>query len=241
MCYNQNTRLLSKKNPEIVKDVDRVVVDKTMYELMDTKKINKPTLKINYKEQSTYLHSRYNPQREAENIAIENYLPEIENYIIFGLGFGYHVEELMKLSRHANFYIIETNITVFKKALEHVDLKNIITSDRVKLYLTDDFVDINKILKELSSLQHMTIVAHHTFLKIMPESLVQIKYLLEELKMQENSTKIFSLFMEDNFKYNIKNHNNNVDVLFEKFKNMPLFIVAAGPSLDENIQELAKV
>src|SRR5699024_10645670 len=105
---NNNINLLKQNYPNIYKNIIKTTPNKNTYEIIKTK-TNQSTLKIKDKDKSYFLHSKYNPSREAENIARENYEESIENYIIFGLGFGYHVERLMAMAPSANFYIIETN------------------------------------------------------------------------------------------------------------------------------------
>jgi len=67
-----------------------------------------------------YLHSIYNPSKEAHAYA-ENHESVIQsksNILIFGLGFGYHVEEVAKIANkaHKNYtiYVIEPNAELVK-------------------------------------------------------------------------------------------------------------------------------
>jgi len=59
--------------------------------------------------------------------------------------------------------------------------------------------------------------------------------------MKQYSAEAFSDILDKNFKENINNFDGSVDDLFGKFKNKPLYLVSAGPSLDQNIHELSKV
>lgn len=211
-----------------------------MYEVIETK-IGTPTMRISMEDKSIYLHSRYNPIKEAINIAEENYGSEIKNYVIFGLGFGYHVLELIKMASNSNFYIIETNEDIYKLACKNVDLSNMTSNSKVKLYVTEDISKIKNILKNLIELEHTKIVIHTPSLNVMSEKLIDIKYLLEELKMLKNSAKDYSSIMEENFSFNIRKYDENVDILFNKFQYIPLYIVSAGPSLDKNIKELSNI
>lgn len=239
MFYRDNIKLLEEKYPLIYKSILKINPNKKIYEIIKSK-TNPLTLKINQNNKTFFLHSKYNPNREAVNIAEENYDESIKNYIIFGLGFGYHVEQLMLMAPNANFYIIETNKEVFKLALENVDLSNIINSNRVHLYVSDDISEIGQILKDVLSLDDIKIVLHNVSLKLMPDNLMDIKYLLEEYKMKEFSIERFAPLLNENFNSNIKNYDENVDILFNRFKNIPLYIISAGPSLDKNIKELKK-
>lgn len=239
MYYENNINLLKKNYPDVYKNIIKIIPNKNIYEIIETK-TNQSTVKINQEDKSYFLHSKYNPKREAKNIAEENYEESIENYIIFGLGFGYHVEELMSMAPNSNFYIIETNKEIFRLALENIDLSNIIRNSRAKLFITDDIVEINEILKEVLIKENIKIVLHNPSFKTMSENLLELKYLLEEFKMKEDSVEKFAPTLNENFKSNIKNYDDNVDILFNKYNNIPLYIISAGPSLDKNIKELKK-
>lgn len=240
MYYENNIKLLKKNYNQIYKDIIKIIPNKNFYEVIKTK-TNQLTLQIIKENKSIYLHSKYNPTREAKNIAEENYDLNVQNYIIFGLGFGYHVEQLMKIAPNANFYILETNKEIFRLAVDNVDLTSIIDNNRIHLYVSDDIPQISKIFNNILLLDDMKIVLHNTFLKIIPNHLLEIKHLLEEFKMKEKSVEKFTPLLEQNFKVNIENYDKNVDILFNKFKNIPLYIISAGPSLDKNIKELKKV
>src|SRR5690606_8660643 len=112
--------------------------------------------------------------------------------------------------------------------------------NRVHLYVSDDISEIGQILKDVLSLDDIKIVLHNVSLKLMPDNLMDIKYLLEEYKMKEFSIERFAPLLNENFNSNIKNYDENVDILFNRFKNIPLYIISAGPSLDKNIKELKK-
>lgn len=232
--------ILKKNYPRIYKDIIRITPNKNIYQLIETR-TNNYTLRISLNSKTIFLHSKYDPQREAVNIAQDNFNPDIDNYIVFGLGFGYHVKELIKLAPNSNFYIIETNKDIFRIALENVDLTNIIDNKRIKLYLSDNVAQINEVFKKLSILDNMKVIIHGPSLNAMSENLISVKHLLEEFKVKEASIKQYSDILEANFKENIKNYDANVDILFNRFDNIPLYIVSAGPSLDKNIDQLSKI
>ena len=49
-------------------------------------------------------------------------------------------------------------IKIFRLALENIDLSNIIRNSRAKLFVTDDIVEINEILKEVLIKEDIKIV-----------------------------------------------------------------------------------
>lgn len=239
MYYENNIKLLKKNYPVIYKNIIKIIPNKNTYEIIKIK-TNQSTIKVNQEDKSYFLHSKYNPNREAKNIAEENYDKSIKNYIVFGLGFGYHVEELITMAPNAKFHIIETNKDIFRLALDNVDLSNIIENDRIRLYVTDNMIEISEILNEVLQKNDIKIVFHNPSFRIVPNELLQLKYVLEEYKMKENTIEKFAPAWEENFKSNIKNYDVNVDILFNKYKDIPLYLISAGPSLDKNIKGLKK-
>lgn len=238
MNYSNNIKILKYNYPYIYNSVIKLSSSEEIYEIIPTKN-EQVTLKVNHEGKSIYLHSRYNPHREALNIAEENYDSKTQNYIIFGLGFGYHVQEIMSMAPDSNFYIIEPNEYVFRLALDNVDLSSIISSNRVKLFVSDDLSEMSEVLNEFILLDNTKIVIHKPSIDIMSDKFVKLKYLLEEFKIKENSIKNHVLTLEKNFESNVKNYNGNVDILFNQFIDLPLYVISAGPSLDKNIKELA--
>ena len=190
MYYKNNINLLKKNYNQIYKDIIKIIPDKNTYEVIKTK-TNQSTLQITKENKSIYLHSKYNLHREAKNIAEENYDLNVQNYIIFGLGFGYHIEELMDIAPNVNFYILETNKEIFRLAIDNVDLSNIIENDRIRLYVTDEMIKINEILSEVLTKENIKIVLHNPSFGIMPENLKELKHLLEEFRMKEKSVEKF--------------------------------------------------
>ncbi|MDR5659776.1 DUF115 domain-containing protein [Serpentinicella sp. ANB-PHB4] len=239
MRYEENIKLL-KKSPNIFREVIQTKPLNSIYEVVDTK-VGVPTVKINLENKRIYLHSKYDPYREAEKFAEENLDSSVENYIVIGMGFAYHIENLIEKAPNANFYILETNKNIFRLALDYIDLNNILNNNRVKVHLSDSALEISDILRDLLFTPKSKLIIHNPSINIMSEELRDIKYLLEEFKMLSSSVESHSLIMQENFDSNINQRSKNVDVLFNKFKDKPLYIISAGPSLDKNIKELSKI
>jgi hypothetical protein len=91
-----------------------------------------------------YLHSIYNPVKEAETFAKthENNLKVKNNILILGLGFGYHVEEVAKLvnSFHQdyNIIILEPN----KRLVEDFINTRNFEDKRIKIINTDSVKEL---------------------------------------------------------------------------------------------------
>lgn len=92
-----------------------------------------------------HLHSCYNPKKEA-SIFISKYLDQIaksKHVIVFGLGFGYHVFNLIETLEkiHGNNYkiiIIEPCLVLLSEFRQHFSLQN----NNVLIYCEQDIADL---------------------------------------------------------------------------------------------------
>jgi hypothetical protein len=95
-----------------------------------------------------HLHSIYNPQKEAEGFTLSNEkkLEETNRILIFGLGFGYHIEAIEKRLKYRypkgyEVVVIEPNQATFNNWKE---LKPVILSSRVRVVCLDTIDDYFK-------------------------------------------------------------------------------------------------
>lgn len=96
-----------------------------------------------------HLHSVYNPLKEAESFASQNKetIAQKNAVLVFGLGLGYHVNEIEVQMRKVHgeqylLWIIEPNIDVYQKALKEGLIKpsknlRISCSNEVEIFFKD--------------------------------------------------------------------------------------------------------
>jgi hypothetical protein len=239
--YEKNLIALKKYHPEVLGKIIRTPrANPGEYEIIRTKS-SYPTLRINDKGKQYYLHSKYDPIKEAEKFAEEKYEKGIHNYIVYGFGLSYHLQKLLEKDREIKLYVYEANKHIFKAAFENVDLQEILGNPKVKIVLEDERDKFARQLKEALEIDNKKLVIHLPSLQAMPEGFLEIRYLLENYRLQENTVTRHISSLEDNFKNNIQKYGKNVDVLFGQFKGIPIAIVSAGPSLDKNKSLLKEV
>lgn len=213
--------------------------------LIPTKQLNMPTIQANTGEKTILLYSKYNPNRDADAFAEEVYDEDTENYLIYGLGLGYHINSLEdRINAKGNkyhIYIIECNMDIYRLAKENINLSRILNNKNTTLFLLGGNHSDNNELNKTFEIENIKIVYHKPSLNIIPEEFINLKYLFEEYEMSKSGIIEYSDILYDNFKENINNFDDNVDTLFNKYKDTPLYLIAAGPSLDKNINVLSKV
>lgn len=137
-----------------------------------------------------HLHSIYNPQKEAEAIASKhiNGIKEKKNILVLGLGFGYHVTEIVKQAKqfHNNNFkiiVIEPNLKVTNDARE----LNLVDEDDVIIYAGEDVPSLyqdSELVDFLTS--KPTVIAHPSSFSLYQEYFKQ--FLGHEAKSDRETT-----------------------------------------------------
>ena len=115
--YKKNLALLKITQPSLAKRVELEPLQKIVKVVMS--KDGNPIPKIG----SISLHSTYNPFKEASDSLLNFHFNNIYQPVIYGLGFGYHVLEVLKRTRHKGILVIEPLMAIFQEFLYSVDIK----------------------------------------------------------------------------------------------------------------------
>lgn len=94
------------------------------------------TCKINVNGKWKYMYSKYRPVKKINNIRTNS------NYIIFGLGLGYELKQIVENSSGL-IYVIEKDKTFYELIKEFNILDEFTNSDRVILCFGDNYKQIN--------------------------------------------------------------------------------------------------
>ena len=120
----------------------------------ETKKEFK-TLSINKDGKDMYMHSKYNPSREAETIVDEyENIEKGTNVIFYGTGLGYHIDAFLEKYPNVNYYVYEPIPEVLyaylsSKSLKELPSKNLmdivagLDEEEIANYL-GNFIDKNR-------------------------------------------------------------------------------------------------
>lgn len=237
-------------NKEILKSFDKedVIIDK-YYEIEETKD-GRHTFRYDNCGKKIYINSKYDVNNEVNMLLRNIDFNKDSLFIVYGIGLGYHVKELIKRSSpKSKIFVIESNMEILNTYLQNENLLDI-CNDKVFLFFGNE----QQIIAEINS--------HIFSFSIMPLSVncvpvIMLSYYSIYGEWMENINKrIMDLFkhalfnlgndiedtiigLRNNFK-NIKEliKSPSIEILKDKYKNMPAIIVSAGPSLDKNIKEL---
>lgn len=197
------------------------------------------------------LHSSYDPAQEASRFVDSCRLSESSNFIIMGLGLGYHLAEIMKrVSSQSRLIVIEKDPELLLLTLTHNNHAALITHPGVSFHVGINPQDLQKALSAdkipftvngyvtvaFKPLIDAEIAYYHAISKSL-ENLFQESNI--DLKTQSAFSKSFYNNIIDNLQAIIDSV--GINVLKNRLEGIPAIIVSAGPSLDKNISLLKNV
>lgn len=202
-----------------------------------------------------YVNSRYMPIKAANIWAemFDNFHPR-GILLIFGLGNGIHIREMLKkLSKTNIVIVIEPNIEMFNIVMNEFDISDILADERVFLSVNGIsegvyesilslFVDYsNYKLVELYYLPNYDKIYYEQFM----DAYKKFKSAVELIILDRNTHIGYSHEFIENILKNCRDIVNQytINELRESFEksdiaDIPAIVVSAGPSLDKNINEL---
>ncbi len=192
------------------------------------------------------LHSRYNPAQEASQFINTLDCQKSSNFIVFGLGLGYHIVELIKKApRHSKILVVEGRTEIFKYTMQCEHFTELLHRPNIRWLIGEDARDPAITLSDWKDS-----FALNGFLPVRFQPLTQFnsefcadfeKTLgdsLRETQVSHNTRRALSRILYQNCFQNFKSSINSPGIVHLEgiANNEPVLVVAAGPSLDKNIQ-----
>ncbi len=201
--------------------------------------------KIPEKNQIAF-HSKYNPIREAQSFA--NQLAESNFFIILGVCGGYHIEEILTKYPAAKILAVEENEKDFEFLKEIPCVKKLSQNPKVLFCTLKNLgekvlnnykpaIDGNISITSLRQWESSFAQTAETARKIIQDAL---KILAADFSVQSHFGKIWQKNIFENLKTASELKINTNEILKKIHTEKCAAIIAAGPSLDESIQELVK-
>lgn len=239
-------------NRQILKELDLNIYDNLkkyeneenieLSQVEDTRKGNK-TLSISKDGKKVYFHSKYDPTREITAI-MDSYtnMNEETSIVFYGTGLGYHIKSILEKHPNIKYYIYEPISELLYRFLSHVNLfqtnlMGVSTGIENNIDGLDRFIDLNK-----SNIEIIELPSHK---QNFPEEFKDFnKMFLEIIKNKRSSLATNYSFQKRWIINSMKNFRevlSTSNILLEKkgkFKDKPAILVAAGPSLNEEIENI---
>jgi hypothetical protein len=197
---------------------------------------------------ATTLHSKYDPRKEARRLVGEVDPKGLQGFLVLGFGMGYHLEELLEpASPEAEVVVLERDPAVIRAAAELRDLRAVFADRRVTWLVGRDRKEVYQILRirQQSLMSTALRILAHT-----PSTALDPEYYQEARKAIRDFVLSGEITMRTQFnlaRKSVLNEMRNlpryvgcpsVAELREIYKGRPGVVVAAGPSLQKNIDQL---
>lgn len=246
--FEKNMALLKKNHPGVFEIIsgDQEYSTKTEIVFSDD---NKPNLKVKTSEnECVFIHNHEDPGIESKTFLSMVGEHSTGVVLMYGMGLGYSILELLRNRKNLQYMIIfELNIEFFIHAIRQMDLAEIFTDNRVIICLGEPH-DLNSFMAPAN--RALMLEDIHT---LNLQSCFQVNQAYEKVSSlvfdyisafnTEGATKIAHgrTFFENRLKHlTSMHHDKKLEDLAGRFKGVPALIIAAGPSLDKNIDQIAK-
>lgn len=211
-------------------------------ELIETKS-KKYSAKVFKENKSIFLHSAYDPEKEAETL-IKEIEKDLDLAFIFGIGAGYLINALKKLN--VAIAVIEPSIKFFNLLIDNFKLDKIL-EDNITFFIGgDDIEDIEKFISLTNTKKVKFFITRSYSVLFNEEALFYQQKVLSIVDKKIININTISRF-DKLWAYNIASNvveistRYGVNKFFNKYKNIPAVIVSAGPSLEKNITRLKEM
>lgn len=218
----------------------------------DVAKNGEKYMMVSTAERCIRLNSAYNPSREAASW-VKNCLEQKDFYniyVVYGFGNGYHIRELVKnIKGKDKIFVYEPYISLFMNVLKEYDITDLIKNEDIYLYVGQKaFLELRELLDEKISLANFNInkiIALPGYNEISEKDWNVFNYNVWSYYYNQYGALSTMADFGDEFIDNqlyITSNIQGVCIFDEVKKAMPegitLIVVAAGPSLSKNVDDL---
>ncbi|NLG87405.1 MAG: motility associated factor glycosyltransferase family protein [Firmicutes bacterium] len=217
-------------------------------------KSGQPTLLYYHDHTPIHLHSTYNPVEEAQRWAESLSENDWQTAIVFGFGLGYHIEALSKKYPKRRLIVLEPDSQILSSCLSIRDLTTLLSNPQISLIVSPESPEnpkhiasqvFSEIIADLSSPPALfpwptsaRIYSHYW-----EEIQEHILGLVRSYRANIATHFIFAHNWLRNFFINLPTSitDPGINKLFGSFPAHPAILVAAGPSLERNVDLLKSI
>ena len=217
--------------------------DPKMY-LIEKSREGSPTLQID----GNYIHSKFDPQREADRYVNSEISREAGLVVFAGFGLAYHIERFLDQYPEKEVLVIEPDRTFFVFSLSCRDLSKIITSERVQFLIGTKPEDCSVVLEKFpgKTVQLVKLRSIYNKDQVFYDDLDKyIRNYISRKEINLSTLKRFGKLWVRNLSANAGqlSQSPGIFTLENTLAEFPALLIAAGPSLDrikDHLKELQK-
>lgn len=250
---------IKKQNVITMKDFESAYENRDEIKIYEDKSLDgSDILVIEKDDQQWYMQSRYNVGKACADwlLQFENKIIDDTIVLVFGLGNGTYIERLMELNQKCTIIIYEPCANVFWHVFGDEKIAKILEDDRV--FLTVEGISdglFSAILETFINYANFSFVINavlpnypQMFADKYKWALDRQLYEIKRVLLNRNTEVYFSEEMLGNVMKLSKDIMEQYSIVQLKeivqkkgLNNMPAVLIAAGPSLDKNIEKLKQI
>ena len=239
---NNNMEVIRRVHPQLNLKLSQQR-DVELIEVIDSRNGEKVPVVV-FDDRRIYIHSRFDPFKEAERF-IDGIDPaKFDLFIVFGFGFGYHIEVLIKkMRKYSTLLVLEKSSEMLMKAATFRKLVSLFQDDRIRILVDPLEDDLATALKGKSSYR-VSFFTHRGSFQIDPNYYNNLKRIAKSyLSLKDVNIATLSKFEKTwsaNISRNIQQYVflSGANIFYNKFRDIPAVVVGAGPSLKYNMEYL---
>lgn len=247
--FEHNIQLIEKNNPRLAERLYEAKKESRMVSMTGLKGF--PTLKVEGYGTSGLLHSRYYPIEEAqkwwEKERIGKHWDSVRQLVLYGLGFGYMLPFILEdLPEETFITIVEPSPEIFAEYISVYDISQLLENPRIQLIVEENLDAITDDLYRLvaDSMLDVAVAEWWPYERLFPQKTHKWRKKFIEtsisVRIDQNTLLHFSQQWPKNVLENTLGivRSPSVAEFFEAFKQVPIIVVSAGPSLSKNVHLL---
>lgn len=242
--YSQNIKIIRERFPLLAGRLD--ITDDGSVEILESKSGGPVPSFAHGEGRRLFIHSRIDPLREAERFIQEIDISGRDLVVVFGFGFGYHVEELIKRAGgDITVLAVERNPLILRKALESRDLGELLSRGNLLLAVDPDEDELVSLMHGKSS-RNVLFITHRGSHQVYPEYYSNILSIMKSYISTKDVNIATLAKFEKTWTSNIARNigviadSCGANVFYNAFRGVPAIVVAAGPSLSDSIPFIKK-
>lgn len=208
-----------------------------------------PVLQIEHEGRNLFIHSKYDPEKEAEQILskYQDQIDQFQHVLFYGVGLGYHVKAFLEQYPEKLVSTYEPIMEVGEACVILQKETGLSFSKLRYSFIEKEQNDIEKHLYTFSTYltQKVLVIVLPVYERFMKEEIVsfldKFKEIVEEKRSNIGTNAFFSKRWTINSLMNLPSTFENPNFLVEHantFRDKPVILAAAGPSLSEEIENL---
>lgn len=234
--WQSNLSILKKKDSKLYRVLNTFQDESDRIFYLDRTRDGDVVLSLEEEQKKIRLCSARNPRREAELFAKANRNESCEEYVVFGMALGYHVEALAKMTSK-KIVVLESDLEVLAICMRYRNLKELLEDTKVTIVYCKNPKDYIPWLD--GEKEDIRYCMWEPAIKTTPDR--SLREILENYKVIFASMEKQGELLVENFNKNQTLQDECVDVLSDTFRDKTMILLAGGPSLEEHWEKLREL